>query len=401
MGGAWRRGLAATVLALALLSAGCTYQDRETGLFGRTPAADRSASEPPRDPPDSTGAIPVLGDATWVSPDPRGIPIRIAVHGVRRVPGGTVLDWSITALSTPGEVPGELIPGGLSIDFSEETDVALVDKAANRVYRPLVAKDGSGLCLCVSVSLAQQNLAYDVPRLLQVAYPALPADLRVVDVSIALAPVFSRVPVAPLGQVAAPITETDLAAPAESPPPLRRTPEFRLPNGQQYAIEVSAVLASGTLTSVAWTLESRSRGPGPPPGLQPALTRGGRRVRPVRVEQTPLDEDGCLCSDPARWRGHLTEAGRRVTVVTTLDEVPRGATTVDVLFPDLPPLTDIPVLPASDAALRAAGTVPTPARTWSLRRDRPRRGWPLWSWPTPVPVIPKGRFTATVDRILD
>lgn len=391
------RGVAATALALALVTTGCTYSDREGGLFERTPDAVESPAASPAVPPNSSGPIPLLGEATWMVADRRGIPIRIAVHGLRRVPRGTVLDWSITALSPPGGVSGEPIPGGLSIDIDEQTDVALVDAAA-RVYRPLVAKD-SGRCLCVSFGLAQQNLAYDVPRLLQVAYPALPADLRVVDVSIALVPVFSRVPVAPLGEVAAPTTQTDLAAPVEWPVPVERTPEFRLANGQLFAIEVIAVLASGTLTSVVWTLESRSPGPGPPRGLQPTLTRSGAwRVLPVQVEPAEADDAGCLCADPARWRGHLTEPGRRVTVVTTLGEIPRGATTVDVDFTEVSPLTGISVRPASDAALRTAGTVPGPDRTWSFRPDR--RGWSLSSWPTPVPVISKGRFLATVDRIL-
>ena len=399
MRGARRRGLAALALALALLGAGCTYSDREAGLFGRTP--DPSPSGPAVEPPDSTGAIPLLGDALWTSADTRGVPLRLAVHGVRRVPGGTVLDWSITALSGPDRVPGAAIPGGLSLDLHEPADLALVDPAG-RVYRPLVAK-GSETCLCISLWHAQQDLAYDVPRLLQVAYPTLPADLRVIDVSIALAPAFSRVPVAPLGEVSAPITETDLAAPVESPPPpLGRTPQFRLPGGQLFAIEVDAVLAGGTLTSVVWTLESRSRGPGPPPGLQPTLTRNDRwRVLPVRISATQAGDTGCLCADPARWREHLTEPGRRVTVVTTLGEIPRGATTVDVDFTEVAPLTDIPVRPASDAALRTAGTVRTPPRTWSTRPGRPARGWPLSSWPTPVPVITRGAFTATVSRILD
>lgn len=162
------------------------------------------------------------------------------------------------------------------------------------------------------------------------------------------------------------------------------------------------MLAGGTLTSVVWTLESMSRGPGPPPGLAPTLTRNDAwRVAPVQVEATGPGDVGCLCSDPTRWRDQLTEPGRRVTVVTTLGEIPRGATTVDVEFGEVSPLRGIPVRPASDATLRAAGTVRTSLRTWSFRPDRPRAGWPLSSWPTPVPVITRGRFTATVDRILD
>ena len=400
--GARRRPVIAATLALALLAAGCTYSDREAGLFGRTPTAVDSPSASLPDPPDSAGPVPLLGDWTWGGADTRGIAVRTAVHGVRRVPGGTVLDWSITALSGPDRVPGESVVGGLALDLVEQSDVLLVDASAGRAYRPLTAGDGSDACLCASVWLASESLAYDVPRLLQVAYPTLPADLRTVDVSIALAPVFSRVPVAPLGEVAAPITETDLAAPVESPsPPLGRTPQFRVADGQLFAIEVDAVLAGGTLTSVAWTLESMSRGPGPPPGLAPTLTRNDAwRVTPVQVEAAGSDVD-CLCSDPTRWREHLTEPGRRVRVVTTLGDVPRGTTTVDVEFGTVSPLRGIPVRPISDATFRTAGTVPGPEQTWSFRPGRPRAGWPISSWPTPVPVITQGAFTATVDRILD
>jgi hypothetical protein len=399
MGGTRRRRLAPALLALALLSAGCTYEDREPGLFGRTPAGE-GASDAPADPPPSIGPIPVLGEATWVSPE-EGIPARIAVHGVRRVPGGTVLDWSITALSGPDRVPGEAIPGGLSTDFGEEAGVALVDKPAGRVYRPLATRDGSP-CLCASVRLAQQDLAYDVPRLLQVAFPALPAGTRVVDVSIALTPAVTRVPVAPLGEVSAPINDSDLATPVEASPPLVRSEALRLPGGQRFAVEVGAVLASGTVTSVVWTLEALTAGAGPGPGLQPALTRNGAwQVRPLRTQTRSDDEPRCLCSDPSGWRDHLRAPGRRVTVVTTLSEIPRGLTTVDALFPGLPPLTGIRVRPASDASFRSAGTVRTPRQTWTARPNRPRRGWSLSSWPTPVPVIPAGRVIATVDRILE
>src|SRR3712207_3808483 len=113
-GSRFRPGLLALVLA-ALLGA-CSYADDEPGLFGRTPAAAPSGTEDPGQTPDSTAPVPVLGEATWTSVEPPGIPIRIAVHGVRRVRGGTVLDWSITALSGPGGVPGEPIVGGLRLD---------------------------------------------------------------------------------------------------------------------------------------------------------------------------------------------------------------------------------------------------------------------------------------------
>ena len=103
-----RRGrrLGAACLGLALLLAGCTYSDREPGLFGRTPPRAPTDTRPSTRPTDSTAAIPVLGEAIYRSTDQSDVSVRIAVHAVRRVPGGTVLDWSVTALAGPGRAPG-------------------------------------------------------------------------------------------------------------------------------------------------------------------------------------------------------------------------------------------------------------------------------------------------------
>jgi hypothetical protein len=391
-------GLLALVLAAPL--GACSYAEDEPGLFGRTPAAAPSGTEDRGQTPDSTAPVPVLGEATWTSVEPPGIPIRIAVHGVRRVPGGTVLDWSITALSGPGGVPGEPIVGGLRLDLDEPRDVVLVDATADRVYRPLRSRDGSNRCLCAPARLAQDDLALDVPRLLQVAYPPLPASARAIDVSIAPVPVFSRVPVTAIGEISAPIAETDLARPVEAAEPLGRTADFTQTSGQRFAVEVNAVVASGSLTSVVWTLEARSRGPGPAPGLRPELTRNNAwRVGPLRLGRA--DGPACLCLDPVLWREQLEEPGRRVTVVTNLGEIPRGTTAVDVVFPGLPPVPDIRVTPASDGAFRSGGTTRGPRQTWEYRPNRAQPGWPLYDWPTPAPTITAGGFAGTVEEVLD
>jgi hypothetical protein len=405
MRGATRRGrrrrLGGVLLVVALLLAGCTYEDREPGLFGRTPAAKPSEVGSSPNPLDSSAAIPLLGEATWVPPDTRGIPIRIAIHGVRRVPGGTVLDWSITALSAAVRVPGELIEGGLPIGIDERIDVALVDASAGRVYRPLVSRDGSQSCLCAPVRLADDDLALDVPRLLQVAYPELPAAVRAIDVSVAPVPVFSRIPVTAVGEMSAPIAETDLARPVGPIETLARTPDFTLPSGQRFAIDVHAVLASGTLTSVVWSIEALARGPGPGSGLRPELARHDAwRVTSMRLRGADGAEPACLCTDPAGWKEYLEEPGRRITVVTNFGDIPRGTTTVDVIFPDVPPLRDLGVATASDGAFRAGGIARAPRQSWTYRTNRPQPGWRLYAWPTPAPLITKGDFAGRVDPIL-
>lgn len=398
-GGTRRRRRTAALAVLALL-AGCTYADREPGLFGRTSDTEPRPSETAPPVAESVAAIPVLGEAIWTAADARGIALRIAVHGVRRVPGGTVLDWSITALSGPDRATGERIEPPLPLDLEERNDVLLVDVPDGKVYRPLVARKG-GRCLCTPVELVQDDLAFNVPRLLQVAYPPLPASVRVVDVSVATAPVFSRVPVAAVGQLAVPIAESDLARPAEVTEPLGRTAELAGPRGQRFAIYANVVQGSGTLTSVGWTLQALTAGPGPEPGLRPQLTRNDSwRRTPLRT-RVASGSPACLCSDPARWREHLQQPGARVTVVTNFGEVRRGTTTVDLLFPGVPPLAGVPLTPASDGAFRSAGTKPGPRGTWTFRPDRAQPGWRLSAWPTPVPEITKDDFVATVDPILD
>jgi hypothetical protein len=188
----------------------------------------------------------------------------------------------------------------------------------------------------------------------------------------------------------------------EAPGPAARTADFTLPSGQRFAIEVITVLASGTTTSVVWSIEARSRGPGPAPGLVPELTRNDAwRVTPMRLGPTEGDGPTCLCLDPAAWGEHLEEPGRRVTVVTNFGEIPRGSTTVDVLFPKVSPLRGIRVTPASDGAFRSAGTARAPTRSWTYRTNRPQPGWGLYAWPTPAPKITKADFSATVNPILD
>jgi hypothetical protein len=52
----------------------------------------------------------VVGEATWTSADGLDITMRLAVHAVRRVPGGTVLDWSVTPLHGRGLRPNDPLP---------------------------------------------------------------------------------------------------------------------------------------------------------------------------------------------------------------------------------------------------------------------------------------------------
>jgi hypothetical protein len=390
----------ALLLVPLLALAGCTYADREPGLFGRTPS-NPAPSAPPPFPPDSTAAVPVLGDAVWTTVGPDPIPVRIALHGLRRVPGGTVLDWSVTALSRPGRVPGEPVDGGIDLPLDEERDLALVDAAAGRIYRPLLVRDRTRRCLCAPVSSVRADAVLDEPRLLQVAFPPLPAATRLIDVWTGLAPIFTRVPVAATGQVSLALGGTDLARPAPAIEPRARSAPFRVASGQEFVVEVDAILAGASLTSVVWTLETRTRGPGDTSGLVMQVGNG-EVVPPWPAAATSSGARGCLCPDRALWRSALTEPGRRLTLVSTFAELRRGTTSVDMVLgsdTDGADVLRVAVTAASDGAFRSAGTVETPRETWTSRIDRPQPGWPLEAWPPPVPVIEANRVLAVVDRV--
>jgi hypothetical protein len=395
------RRLATACLGLVLLLTGCTYSAREPGLFGRTPAPSSTETRP-LPPPISTAAIPILGDATYRATEPSGVIVRIAVHAVRRVLGGTVLDWSITALAGPGAAPGE--PLTMELGLVDEFDISLIDTASAKVYRPLIGRR-SGSCLCTRVRLDGQAMVVNSPRLLQTAFPRLPASTRVVDVNIATVPIFSRIPVTPAGMVRTAASKTDLARPEEKPPPLASTQEFARPSGQWFVFEVDAVLASGSFTSVVWTVRARSSGPGSIGTAHPQIRRsGGGPALSARTATTQFGSKKtlqCLCPSLGNLVDRLKGRGDEVTLVTNFPPLPMGTTSVDVLFPGVrSPLIAIVVTSAPDGAFRAGTPVPADTATWSYRQNRPQQGWSLSRWPTPVPVIDSKQFSSTVDRLI-
>jgi hypothetical protein len=392
------RRLGAACLGLVLLLTGCTYSDREPGLFGRSPVPSSTNTPVPAESP---AAIPVLGEAVYHSADRFDVSIRIAVHAVRRVSGGTVLDWSATALAGPGATAGEQLL--LELGLFEEFDISLIDSTTAKVHRPLLGR-GSGSCLCTPAYLAGQTMVVNSPRLLQTAFPKLPASARLVEVNIATVPIFSRVPVTPAGQVQTPASNTDLARPAKAQAPLASTQEFRRPSGQSFVFDVDSVVVSGTFTSVVWTIHALSSGPGSIGTAHPQIRRSGvgpnLRARTATVQSGSRKTVQCLCPALATLAGRLRNAGDHLTVVTNFPALPRGTTSVDIQFPGIDPLVAVSVTPAPDGAFRAGSSVPTRTDTWSYRKNRPQLGWPVLRWPSPVPVIDPDQFAGNVDRLI-
>jgi hypothetical protein len=395
------RRLGVVCLGLALLLTGCTYSESEPGLFGRLPAPSVSESLPPTPAPHSTAAIPVLGEAIYRSTGRIDVSVRIAVHAVRRVLGGTVLDWSVTALAGPGAAPGEQL--FLELGLVEEFDVSLIDAAAAKVYRPFVSRR-SGRCLCIPAYLVGQAVVVNSPRLLQTTFPRLPASTRLVEVNIATVPIFSRIPLTQAGMVQTAVSETDLARPADAQPALASTVELRRPSGQSFRFEVESVLASGSFTSVVWVVRASSPGPGSVGAAHPQIRRSGAgpalRPRTATVQLGSKKPTQCLCPTLGTFADRLQNAGDQVRVVTNFPALPRGTTNVDVLFPGVDPLFGLGVTPAPEGAFRAGSQVPADTSTWSYLWNRPLAGWSLLRWPTPVPArIDPDRFRSRVDRL--
>jgi hypothetical protein len=394
------RRLSAGLLGLMLLLAGCTYSDREPGLFGPSPSLTQTRPPAPRVP--SIADIPVLGEAIYPATDPFDISVRIAVHAVRRIRDGTVLDWSLTPLAGPQANPGDQL--FLDLDITEQFDVSLIDTAASRVYRPLTDRRSAD-CLCIPASLVGRTAVVNRPRLLQTAFPLLPASTRYVEVNIGTVPIFPRVPVTPAGQVQTAPTEVDLARPAEPASVGTWAPQFDYPTGQSFVYDVDAVLVSGSYTSLVWTIRARDSGPGVIGTAQPQIRRAGSRsaLRPLTAMTTAGSEKTvrCLCPDLANLSGRLSQGGDHLTVVINYPGLPRGTTSVDVLFPGLQPLVGIGVTPAPDGAFRAGASEPVDVGTWSYPWDRPQAGWSLLRWPTPVPAdAGSNRFRSRVDRLI-
>jgi hypothetical protein len=428
-----RRWLLVTLLALTCLVAGCSYERAEPGLFQRS--VTRETTAPPIHPvtPDETSQVPnpdlpVVGEAIWTSADGLDITMRIAVHAVRRVTGGSVLDWSITPLHGPGLAPNDLVPGGLDLGLSRPYEgypnILLVDAARSKVYRPLTLKGSGTSCLCTPLPVAQRNLRIDHTTLLQIAFPPLPVELARVDVELATVPPFWQVPVTPAGMLPLASYPTDLTRAAEGTAVVAGTMPFTYrATGQRYLIMINRVYASSTFTSIAWTIQSLEPGRGMPMASTPPLadvqpprraynevSAGGpqvslgdhvSRVRLVTTNRAGHGALECLCTDLRIGAATLRSIGQQISVVTNLPPLPAGTSKIDIVLPGLTTLTDVAVTAAPDASFRSAGPAVRDPFFWTYRAGQPHPGWAPRDWPTPVPRLFQLRaYRATVDTIV-
>ena len=140
------------------------------------------------------------------------------------------------------------------------------------------------------------------------------------------------------------------------------TKEFSRPSGQWILYEVNTVLAGGSFTSLVWTIRARSPGPGSISTAQPQIRRSGvgpALRAPDRHRQAGGCDDRAVPVSRARQPGRpgLQNLGDEVTVVTNFPALPRGTTSVDVVFPEVGPVIGVTVSASPEGAYRAGGDV--------------------------------------------
>ncbi len=361
--------------------------------------------------------------------------VRVAVHGVRRIDGATVLDWSVTPLASDAAKSGDKVGQALDINidpgFENSNALQLVDTTAKKVYRPLDNDDKVTGCLCVPWFTVKSDLTVGSTRLMQAAFPELPAGLDQIAVSIRNQPLVSDAPVTPEGEV--PTGESiDLTAAADDLPEAAAGATFTYPVGDQLqkpaqamTLTVNEVISGQSGTSLVYTVTANESGPGinaiggrpvndpgvvqygtsvfelgsSGPGVSAASgTSDGQLIRPwfaSRKQKTAVPPRSaknfawreCLCSTTQIYGRILKTQGRSISLVEHMPALPAGTSTVDIVFPDksLPTVKGVKVTAAPKIA---ASSKKADVGTWSYgsvaTSDLPR-GWPADKWPTPVP----------------
>lgn len=412
------RTVALVLVAALVVLTGCTWSSTEPGLF-RTRSADLSPTPPL--PSATNPQLPVAGESVWTTAEGLQVTTRIAVHAVRRGAGVTVLDWSVTPLSAPDRRTGDEVPPGYDLGLDRTVgggvNIVLIDRRSARVYRPLQHRaPGQGYrCLCTPVWAAQATLHLGETRLLQVAYPPLPASVRFVDVVAATLPPFGHVPVTEPGRVPTVTHPAELGRPAEPSAPLTAPQYFSTDDGagdrRTASLRVDAVLADDHSTTVRWTLRSTSGQPtflvvplGPPlvapaapdtpvvstnAASGPTLAASGGEPQAARWVSGELNDRPfleCLCTNLDFWAIGLRRAGGSAELVTTYPPLPRGTDRVDIVLPGVANLTRLPIVAAPDAATRTGPPAAAPVGTWRDDPKHPRLGWTTYDWPTPLPA---------------
>jgi hypothetical protein len=412
--------LVVLLAAASLLSGGCTYAKEEPGLF-RGRATSSPTVETLQPPTPTNPELPVAAEAEWTTAEGLQIRTRFAIHAVRRLEVGTVVDWSVTPLSAPRHAPGEKLPSwvdlGLSRSSEGDVNMFLIDPASGKIYRTLSHQSRRlfNRCLCTPLWLAQQGLRIGETRMLQATFPPLPDALSFIDVDMINFAPFVHVPVTPIGQVPTAPHPTDLARP---PGPVRpnlgeRVFRYRQEPHRVQSITIDRVVAAPGRTSMEWTIKSITdqstfilepalspiggilpdevdvldRDVVSGPAIKPAGVAGTKPSRVSWLTTAVAERKAyeCLCSVLGVWAGSLRRDGGQASVASNYPPLPAGTRSVDVILPGVGTISGVPVVDAEDSAPRLGPPEPYAGETWIYYSDDPPRGWTTTDWPTPLP----------------
>lgn len=123
----------------------------------------------------------------------------LSVHGVRRVPQGTVLYWSVGYPKTLEDKPlkggGGVWPNWFAYDRygsnGEPRGVSVIDPVGRKVYEPLITGAGKP-CICSKAKVSGEKGDVSV---LYAVVPPLPAGVTTVDVRLGFGSIIQDVPV--------------------------------------------------------------------------------------------------------------------------------------------------------------------------------------------------------------
>jgi hypothetical protein len=412
--------LVAVVAAAGVLSGGCTYAKEEPGLFRHEATSPPTVNTLP--PPAPTNPeLPVAAEAEWTTAEGLHISTRFAIHAVRRLEVGTVVDWSVTPISAPGYAHGDPLPSWVDLGMSRisegDVNMFLIDPISGKAYRTLSHQSRRlfNRCLCTPLWLAQQGLRIGETRLLQATFPPLPDAVDFIDVDLINLTPFVHVPVTPIGQVPSALHPTDLMRPPDVPRPTlgQRVFRYRQEPHRTQSITIDRVVSAPGRTSMEWTIKSitdqstfilepaLSPIGGVPLDRVDVLNRdvvSGPQIKPagsppakfLRVSWLTTAVAGrkayeCLCSSLGLWAGSLRRSGGQASVASNYPPLPSGTRTVEVILPGVATIAGIPVVDAEDLAPRLGPAKPYAGETWIYDSDNPPRGWTTAEWPTPLP----------------
>ena len=382
------------------------------------------------------GTLPVAGSYVVDGGTDQPQDVRVAVHGVRRIDGATVLDWSVTPLAGGTLKAGDPVDQEIDINVApglgNSNALGLVDIGAHKFYRPLDNDEKVVGCLCVPWFMVDDDLTIGKTRMLQAAFPELPGAAKVIAVSIQNQPIVTGVTVTPMGKVPTGPGE-DLDAAAKDLPQAADPQSFTYPMAdpledpsQKMSLVVNEVISSSKATSLVFTVTADEAGEGlsafegrpvDDPGVVPYgtvlsnLGASGPGLRPggigdsgkvtrawfAGVSQKKEEPTGaakdfswreCLCSDTQFYGEALEESGRSRTFVEQMPALPAGTDSVDVVFPNktLPTIKNVAVRTTKGA--KASGSKSAKVGTWTygtVAASTIPEGWSVKQWPTPVP----------------